>query len=267
MSGELFYGVDQRIVILVALALFLAALEIGFRLGRRRGVLSPTEWSQLTTVQAAMLGLLGLLLGFTFGMAQGRYDFRRQMTLEESVALGTTWARAQILPEPHRSAIADLLRRYVDARIAFYDTPGVVSDPKRTEAARTDTEALQTRLLDEARAVAVEDRRSVMTAIFLQSLNEAIDQEERRLVALESHVPEAILLMLAFVAAAALSLVGFGFGLCGRRHIAASTMAAVVIAAVMLLIVDLDRPQRGQVRIGQQSMLRLRETIRRATGQ
>lgn len=66
-----------------------------------------------------MLGLLALLLGFTFAMAMSRFEVRKQLVLDEANAIGTTFLRAQLLPPPARQEISDLLRQYVEVRLAF----------------------------------------------------------------------------------------------------------------------------------------------------
>src|SRR5205085_12319326 len=88
-------------------------------------------------VISAILGLLALLLGFTFSMAIDRYDTRRARVLEEANAIGTTYLRVQLLHEPDRSRLNDLLVHYVDTRIALAKAspggvPRLLADNDRT---------------------------------------------------------------------------------------------------------------------------------------
>lgn len=68
---------------------------------------------------SAVLGLLALLMGFTYALAVDRYETRRALVLEEANAIGTTYLRAQLLEEPHRARIGALLVAYTDNRIAL----------------------------------------------------------------------------------------------------------------------------------------------------
>src|SRR5262249_4243631 len=116
-----FYRIDLGILAAGALLVFLVAIELGFRFGRG----APSHHtepgrSNLSTLQAAVLTLLALLLGFSFAMAQGRYDARRQLVVQESNAIGTTFLRTALLAEPERTELRALLRHYVDARLAFH---------------------------------------------------------------------------------------------------------------------------------------------------
>jgi hypothetical protein len=79
-----------------------------------------------------VLGLLVLLLEFTFGMAQSRFELRQREVLEESNAIGTAYLRTRLLPQPYQTGTANLLRRYVDARLEFYEAH---TDPAMVSAA------------------------------------------------------------------------------------------------------------------------------------
>ena len=86
----------------ISALLLVAAAELGFHSGRQRRRETPraATASQLGGVQAAVLGLLALLLGFTFAMSVARYDERRALVVKEANAIGTTYLRAGFLPEP-----------------------------------------------------------------------------------------------------------------------------------------------------------------------
>jgi hypothetical protein len=241
----------------IVVAVLLAAVELGFRLGHRRAR-SVSRPDSLTTITSAVLGLLALLLGFSFAMAEARYQTRRDLVLAEANAIGTTLLRAKLLPNPPSAEIEGLLARYLDARIAFH---AAGTNAARLQRAAADAERLQTQLWADAAVVAAMDRRAATTSLFLQSLNQVIDLHAARIVAIENRVPQAILVLLLFVACASSGLIGYGNGFTGARGFAVSSMMVLVFSAVMLLIVDLDRPDRGAMRVPQQSMLRLRSSL------
>ena len=259
MSRELFYQLEAWQLALAVTSLLLAAAAAGFRFGVRSAAhLDEAARAELGTLQGAILSLLALLLGFSFAMSEARYETRKQLVLAESNAIGTTYLRAQLLPEPQRRETAQLIVAYVDARLAFHEAG---SNRTRLLRASRAAERLQAQLWARGVAAAALDRRAVSTGLFLQSLNEVIDLHEARLVALENRVPGSILLLLLFVAIIACGLIGHGCGLGGNRHIVVTLMTVVVFVAVMLMIVDIDRPDRGLVRVSQQSMLRLRQSL------
>src|SRR5688572_18284335 len=74
-------------------------------------------------VVSAVLGLLALLMGFTFALAVDRFDARRLLVLDEANAIGATYLRTQLLEEPHRSRISKTLVAYTDNRLAIASAP------------------------------------------------------------------------------------------------------------------------------------------------
>jgi len=259
------FHLNEFLLLIGIFALQLVGSEVGYRLGRRvRSASDEPVRSQVGVMEASILGLLALLLGFAFSMAASRFDARRQQILDEANAIGTTHLRTQFLPEPHRTRAAESLRRYVDARIEFYDAG---TDPARLQAACDRAEELHAQLWSAAAAVGEQDPRAVTTGLFIQSLNDVIDFHAKRVAALENRVPVGIFLMLYFVAATAISYAGYAAGLGGRRMSFPIFTAAFLISGVIVLIVDLHRPREGFIRVGQKSMLDLRDSLdRQAAG-
>jgi hypothetical protein len=262
VDKELLYNLDLWLVFGASIAFFLLGDETGFRLGRwKRPAVDEDARSQIITIQGAMLGLLALLLGFTFSMAMSRFELRKQQVLEESNAIGTTYLRAQLMPEPSRKEVSNLLHRYVEVRLQFYRAG---MEGEQFQTAVDQTERLQLELWSRAGAWAAKDPRAVTAGLFLQSLNEVIDLHSKGLTALENHVPEIILVLLYFVALVAIGLIGYGNGLAGRRNFMVTMVASLLIAAVILVIIDLDRPQRGLIRVGLGRMVELHHSLEQA---
>jgi len=70
MSGELLLGVNEWVITVVLLVLLLLAAEVGFRQGcKLRPKLSEAVITQVATISGAIIGLLALLLAFTFAMS------------------------------------------------------------------------------------------------------------------------------------------------------------------------------------------------------
>ena len=141
------------------LVIILLATECGYRLGRWRSGSGSEKEGLVGGMVAAELGLLAFLLAFTFGIAASRFDNRRQALLDESNAIGTTYLRAAMLPEPRRSEVRRLLREYVEQRI-------VGRQEGSPDAAIRQSEALHGRLWTEATAAANDDARSIPIGLF-----------------------------------------------------------------------------------------------------
>jgi hypothetical protein len=259
MTVEVLYDLDLWLIFVGSVVVFILLAEAGYRLGRLyRGKTDDFGKSQLGTIQGAILGLLALLLGFTFAMAMSRFDTRKHLVLEEANAIGTTYLRAQLYPEPQRREVANLLRGYVDVRLDFYRAG---NDEEKFQKAKDKTEKLHNQLWSVATAWGQAEPRSIPMGLFLQSLNEMIDLHTKRVTALDNHVPEIILMLLYFVATAAIGLLGYGCGVGSSRNYLVTLLVPIIIAAVIMVIVDLDRPRRGLIKVSQQSMLDLRQSL------
>ena len=232
-----------------------ATYKVGFRLGRKSEAGAAAETSSpIATVEAALLGVLALLLGFTMSMAVSRFEARRQLVLDEANAIGTSLLRAQLLPAPEGPEIANLLREYINVR-AQYGTTG--SDLARLYALHTRTELLQTEIWTRATAYAQKDPNPAKAGLLLQSLNEAIDLQAARWTALQNRVPQNVIFVNAVSALLAIMLVGYSFGVSRRRNIFSTCVLALAITLVLGVIIDLDRPRSGFIRADQQPMLDL----------
>jgi hypothetical protein len=150
------------------------------------------------------------------------------------------------------------LRRYVEVPLEFYEAG---NDRKMLREVRNKTERLQNQLWAYGAAMGEKDPRAVTTGLFLQSLNEMIDLNAKRITVLENHVPEITLVLLYFVAIMATGLIGYGCGLSGVRKFFVTIILAIIIAAVILVIIDLDRPRAGLIKVSQQRMIDLRDSL------
>jgi hypothetical protein len=80
-----------------------------------------------------------------------------------------------------------------------------------------------------------------------------------------NHVPETVILVVGFVAILSAAMVGYLFGLGNQRHLLSTVTMAVAITAVLLVIVDLDRPDRGLIQISQQPLIDVQSRLHTTT--
>jgi len=243
------------LLFIATVALVCAAMEAGFRLGRYRKQHSPEKESPVGAMVGALLGLLAFMLAFTFGLAASRFDERRLAVLNEGNAIGTAYLRAQLLPEPQGPRLQELLRDYVDVRLQ-----GVLQG--RIGEAIAESTELQREMWSLTTSVARQDARSIVTGLFTEALNAVIDLHSQRvMVGLRSRIPAVIWGALYFVAMVAMGTMGYQEGLVGTRRSLASLAVVATFSAVMMLIVDLDRPTEGLLRVSQQTLIDLQESM------
>ena len=244
------YESDLRVLYPVTIVLIAAAAELGALLGRRFRAEVPAG-PDIGTLTGAALGLLALLLGFSFSLALSRYDVRRTMVLEEANAIGSTANFALMLPEASQRPILDLLRDYTAARIdldAQYDPARQARDIARSLD-------LQARLWRTAVTVTEAAPQSLQAYRFVNSLNEMNNIHERRVTALRYHVPGVLMFMLVGVAMVAMGFTGYHAGVAGSRRPVATLIMSVMVAVVIMLVIDLDRPARGLIRVPVQPLI------------
>jgi hypothetical protein len=235
----------------ILLLSFGAALFIGWRLGQKTRREKEENDPLLTS---AVLGLLALLLSFTYSLAVDRYEARRLLVQREANAIGTTYLRAQLLDEPHRSAISRILIDYTDNRIALARAK---TGESRDLLARND------RLLQDfwsASAAAYPSLRNLEFAgVFYESANELIDLDSTRKSARLARVPPVIFILLFAYITVASALLGY-FAL-SRRSLIQSCLFLGLLISFLLVIVDIDQPTMGGIRESQAPMERLRATL------
>jgi hypothetical protein len=249
---------NEWIFILVVGIVLLGASELGVRIGFRLHIKhDEARKSQIGGIQGAVLGLLGLLLGFTFAMAVARSDARRGMVLKEANGIGTTWLRAGLLPADHPTQVKQLLRRYVDVRIEFrkhFNEPA-----KLAEALRASGD-IENAIWAHAEAVAGESPSPIVVS-FISALNDMIDTDAERIAAGRNHIPGAVWVLVSLVAAFGCYTSAYGSGAQGARSHFTSLFLPLLLTVVIALIFDIDHALQGLVGISQQPMLELRANI------
>jgi hypothetical protein len=242
------YNVPLPVVFLGGLALIWGASELGWQVGARRSHQS----TNIGTLESAIVGLLALIIGFTFAMALTRFEARRDAVVQEANAIGTTALRARLLPEPHRAETLRLLRDYVQVRLDAFQRGLSLAQASATVER---SNALQESLWQQAMAVAEKDKEMVPTGLFIQSLNSMIDSQGVRLAALRNRIPSIVLVTLYVLAAAAGGFVGYASAIDPRLTRLPVVIMGLLISLVLYLIIDLDRPNSGFITNNHQAMI------------
>lgn len=245
--------------IIVALLLcMLAAAFAGYgarNLHRRRTKgRDQSGSSQESYLIGGMLGLLALLLAFSFSMAVDRFEERRHLVVEEANAIGTAYLRAQLLDEPHRERLSQLLVDYTDNRIALAS-----ASPDQVKRRMADNDRLLTTIWAAVAAARDSARIHGISTPLLLAFNQVIDLDTERKVARQVRVPEPILLLLlSFLVMTAAVL---GFVLEGLRAWVHGFVLFLLLSLYVSIIADLNRPTSGNITESQEPMLMLRQSL------
>lgn len=237
--------------LLVALGLFVGML-LCFALGKRLGnTWLARESEALATgagpVEAAIFGLLGLLLALTFSGAASRFAERRQLIAEEANEIGTAYARVGLLPDDTQPALRKLFRDYVDARASVYRD---AADTAAVETKLREAAGLQERLWAEAVAACRRPEAPASAAmLLLPALNTMMDMTTTRAVAMQNHPPKIIYILLCGLSLLSSLLVGCTLGGSDARRWFYMLLLATTLSVTLYVILDLEYPRFGLIRI------------------
>lgn len=232
-------------ITLVLMALLLACIEMGRRIRLRHK--DEEASGGLSVIDGAVFGLLGLLLAFAFSGADARFEARRQLIVQETNDIGTAWLRVNLLPASAQPQLRADYRRYVDDRIAFYRD--LNDNPQQARADFANSNTLQTKIWSESIAAARQDPNPAVLSLVLSSLNDMIDITTTRAVALETHPPLAIYILLFVLALASSLIAGFSMGDRRKRPWLHTIVYAVALTVTIYTILDLEFPRAGIVRV------------------
>jgi hypothetical protein len=190
------------------------ALELGFRAGRRSGKSEQNvAGPQVSAIQGAVLGLLGLLLAFSFAAAGTRFFERQDLIVQEANAIGTAYLRADLVGEPYSSELRKALKEYTEHRIAISDNLQSGWSPQ----AVADIERMHARIWRAASDGVA--KHPEFAQVLLSPVNEVIDLHTTRVSASLKRIPWLLMLLLVTCSLLAMADIGYGCGVDGRRRL------------------------------------------------
>ncbi len=230
----------------------LLSVEAGFMAGRRAARRSTDEKeSPAAAMGGAVLGLVAFMLAFTFSIASGRFDARKELVRDDAQSIRSAWLRADFLPEPERGEIRGLLREYLDDRVEAAES----KDNARVHQALVAAADVQRKLWDHAVANGKKDLNSDIGALLVESINDVINTHAVRVaVAVDTRIPVGIWLVLYTLTALGMTATGYHMAISGSKWSWTSGLLAVSFALVIVLIVGLDRPNTPFVSVTQKPL-------------
>jgi hypothetical protein len=248
---------------LLVLALFLALLaarEAGAWISRR---LAPQhveeDDSERGFILSGVLGLLALLIAFTFGLALDRYQTRRDLVVTEANAIGTAEMRVRLLDAPHAARLSGMLHDYAETRLRYGEATAAEKPP--LQQASADLRGLiQTETLNALRPV----RTTPLATLVAPAINETLDIGAAREAAHQARVPTAVIVVLILYALVSAGVLGAALKGARHGHRAMTGLMFLLLTLALGLILDLDRARSGAIVISQEPMAALVRSLRTA---
>jgi hypothetical protein len=257
MLSAMFFRLSTWELWLIVAAVVLGFVAVGYAVGHVLRVYAETLREPVGIVQGAFFALVGLILAFGLSLAIGRYDSRRAAVVDDANAIGTTYLRAQTLAEPQRTRSLQLLRRYTDASLKLSHT---VPTTASFQDAIAEEDGLQRRLWKSAGDALRTAPVASAPRLYVETLNEMIDQQTVRVAALNNRIPNAVLGLEVLGAAFAFGLLALYTAMHGRGATTV-VLAGALVTLLLLVIFDLDRPTRGLIRVPDAPLVALREQM------
>jgi hypothetical protein len=242
-----------RLVFVLSFVLFWLSANLGAFLGLKLKRPNEDPSDDFGVVQAALLTLLGLLIGFTFSMAVNRYDQRKNYEEAEANAIGTEYVRADLLPLADAPKVRELLRSYLDQRILFYTT----RDELMLQKIDSSTARLQTDLWNAVRTPASASP-SPVTALVAAGMNDVLNSQGYTQAAWWNRIPSSAWGLMSVIAFFCNVLIGYGVK---RVWSALFFILPLAVAISFLLIADLDSPRRGLIQVEPQDLISLSQSL------
>jgi uncharacterized membrane protein len=243
------------LVLLLSLALLWPSTLLGAFVLRRERAIPDDVDKHYGLILGATLTLLSLIVGFSFSMAVGRYDLRKNLEEEEANAIGTEYVRAELLPAAAAARVRSLLKSYLEQRIVFYTARE--EEVLRRSVART-TE-LQRELWKAVAEVAAE-RQTPTIALVALGMNDVLNSQGYTQAAWWNRIPAAAWLLMVAIALSSCLLVGYGV-----RSVRSERLLLMVVPLVislsLFLIAEIDSPRTGLIRVTPQNLLSIVDQI------
>ena len=242
------------LVFVLSFVVLLLAAVIGDMVRSRVHTLNEEERDDFNVVLNATLTLLGLLIGFSFSMAISRYDQRKNYEEAEANAIGTEYARADLLPPGDAARVRELLKKYLDQRMFFYTT----RNNSRLAEINADTTQLQNELWAAIRPEA-ELHPTPVVALVVSGMNDVLNSQGYTQAAWWNRIPVAAWGMMAAIAVSCSLMIGYG---AHGRDWRTLLIVPVVVSIAFFLISDIDSPRGGAIRIAPHNLISLSDSLR-----
>lgn len=234
----------------ICFVLFWVTEQVAAHLRKTDAKPGEPERKDIEIILGAVLTLFALVVGFSFAMATGRYDLRKNLEAEETVAIGTAYDRAGLLPVSDTAKVHGLLKHYLAQRILFY----TVNDPRQLNRIGDSTNELKHELWSSVEAPATANPTPV-GALVASSMNEVIDTEERAQAAWWNRIPIAAWALMVVIGICCTVLFGYNANPASRNHLLIAL--PLIFSVAFFLLADLDSPRGGLIRVAPENLLAL----------
>lgn len=230
-----------------------SSTQIAVALRKRVLPLQDGQEQDLNLIIPATLTLLGLVIGFCFSMVSGRYDQRKNYEEAEANAIGTEFLRADLLPASDAGRVRELLKKYIDQRIRFYQT----RDEHQLGQINAKTAELQSKLWSIVQAAAAK-QPTYPVGLTISGMNDVLNSQGYTQAAWWYRLPVAAWVLMIAIAILSSWLIGY----CShQRGIVHLPVLPLVVSISFFLIADIESPRHGLIRVVPQNLISVSQSL------
>lgn len=242
MIHSLLNDLDTSVIILILFLFMLASIWIGYKMAYKK----PEINSMATELISPLLGLLALLMAFTFGMSNSRYDDRKSNLIDEANCIGTAILRADIYPDSLKNEFKKDFNVYLSSRKDFYT---LENDEAKINASLKQTATASNKLWSRASFYAKDKNYFIQSNMMLPALNDMFDSTAKSNITYISKVPESIIYLLFLFSIIISFYIGYKSGLEKKIELNFILGFCALICVVIFITLDLDRSRRGLINL------------------
>ena len=229
------------------------SVQLGAFISRKVRPVKEDEREDLGLVTSASLTMLALIIGFTFSMAVGRYDQRKNYEEEEANAIGTEYARADLLPATDGARVRQLLTQYLDQRLLFY----TIHDARQLGSIDRETTRLQTEMWSTVQSVAKTGPNPIV-GLAVVGMNDVLNRQGYTQAAWWNRIPVGAWSLMVTLAVCCSMLIGYGARPTGGLLF---MVLPFLVAIAFFLIADIDSPRQGVIRVVPRNLTSLSQSL------
>jgi hypothetical protein len=220
----------------------LAAIWLGYKIGLKK---TKTD-NKNSEISSSLLGLLALILGFSFAMAGSRFENRKDNLIDEANCIGTALLRSDIYPDSLKNEFKKDFESYIDSRRDYYLLD---NDEEKLMGSLKQSAKASEKLWRRATFYAKDKDYFIQSNMMLPALNAMFDSATKSNMVFNSKVPETIVYLLLAFSIIISFFIGYNSGLEKKINTKFITGFCFLICVVIFITLDLDRPRRGLIKL------------------
>jgi hypothetical protein len=258
MEQEFMNEMTSVLIIGIFSISILLSYELFYFIGKKHKQRTDYDlFSQTVAIQTGILGLLSLILGFTFNMSIQRFDDRSQAVIKVADAIEEAMLKARLLPEPYDTMTYNLISKYLDLRIEISSLN--LSQTEERKSLNKKSDEIIVKLWENSVQLSRIDTIDFTAEYFIESVNLILDATKERNASMGRNVPEVIRIVLLIVCIIGGALMGYTSGLGLKRVYVPTVIFSILIVIVAFIIIDLDRPNRGLIKVNLNPLIELKK--------